>query len=390
MQLTAISVLLGKPFDVSTDFCLQYQFHSESITDNEKVELVKELVRMLKLEDHSDHKNWETPEANGYANGYELRSEYVIDMLKQLFQQLQTAQFREERVVEQFAGDSCKALVNRDDTEDSMYAGVCAFRDAKKEAFEGNTVDATYEDGNASTHGGGDFDGVCFSLVPDVVWQCFPEHLQNELYSATPRSDGLYIGTYVFEASELYGNAEDASAFQAREPLMFLEQSHESDDDEDPSYVPRVADESRERRMRRQPSQPLNPLLPECTDLSSFKHKYTDEESEETVSHGQCDTQEASNMVQVLTPATVTKFAHYQRHKGWCDTELTSKELDVYRIEVSPQTPGQSAEAASLITSFSTMSNEPDPLNYETPEVNAYKFHSSGIIDMLEKLQNEA
>ena len=32
---------------------------------------------------------WETPE----ANGYELRSERVIDMLKQLFQQLQTAQF---------------------------------------------------------------------------------------------------------------------------------------------------------------------------------------------------------------------------------------------------------------------------------------------------------
>ena len=72
-----ISVLLGKPFDVSTDFCLQYQFHSESVINNEKVELEKELVRMLKLEDHSDHKNWETLEANGYANGYELRSEHV-------------------------------------------------------------------------------------------------------------------------------------------------------------------------------------------------------------------------------------------------------------------------------------------------------------------------
>ena len=35
---------------------------------------------MLKLENHSDHKTWETPEANGngsYGNGYELRSEYV-------------------------------------------------------------------------------------------------------------------------------------------------------------------------------------------------------------------------------------------------------------------------------------------------------------------------
>ena len=32
---------------------------------------------MLKLEDHSDHKNWETLEANGHGNGYELRSEHV-------------------------------------------------------------------------------------------------------------------------------------------------------------------------------------------------------------------------------------------------------------------------------------------------------------------------
>ena len=72
MQLTAISVSLGKPFDVSTDFCQQYQFHSESITNNEKVELEKELVRMLKLEDHSNHKNWETLEANGYGNGVRI------------------------------------------------------------------------------------------------------------------------------------------------------------------------------------------------------------------------------------------------------------------------------------------------------------------------------
>ena len=91
MQLTAISVLLGKLFDVSTDFCLQYQFHSESIIDNEKVELQKVLIRMMKLEDHSDHKNWQPPVANvNGSNGYELLSEYVIDMLKQLFQQLQT------------------------------------------------------------------------------------------------------------------------------------------------------------------------------------------------------------------------------------------------------------------------------------------------------------
>ena len=62
--VTAISVLLGKPFDVQTDFCLQHQFHFESITNSEKLELLKELVRKLKREDHSNHKNWELPEAN--------------------------------------------------------------------------------------------------------------------------------------------------------------------------------------------------------------------------------------------------------------------------------------------------------------------------------------
>ena len=77
VQLTAVFVLLGKPFDVPTE---QYQFHSESIISNEKVALEKELVRMLKPEDLSDRMNWETPE----ANWYELRSEHVIDMLKQL------------------------------------------------------------------------------------------------------------------------------------------------------------------------------------------------------------------------------------------------------------------------------------------------------------------
>ena len=69
----------------------QYQFHSESII-SEKVAFEKELVRMLKPEDPSDHMNLETPEANGNGNGYELRSEHVIDMLKQLL-----TKFRQER-----------------------------------------------------------------------------------------------------------------------------------------------------------------------------------------------------------------------------------------------------------------------------------------------------
>ena len=47
------------------------------------------------------------------------------------------------------------------------------------------------------------------------------------------------------------------------------------------------------------------------------------------------------------------------------------------------------AEAKSLIASFSTMSNDPDPLTYEAPEANVYEFHLSGIIDMLEKLQKK-
>ena len=147
VQLTAIFVLLGEPFDVSTEPC---QFHSESIICDEKVVLEKELARMLKPEDLSDHMNW-------VAKGYELRSEHVIDMLKQ------------------FAGGACKALANRDDTEGNMYAGVCAFKDAKQEAFKCDTVDATYEHGNAFNCGGGDFDGACFSLVPSIVWQRFPE-----------------------------------------------------------------------------------------------------------------------------------------------------------------------------------------------------------------------
>ena len=58
--VTVISLLLGKPFDVSTDFCLQYEFHSESITNNEKLELVRV----------------------GYGNRYELRSEYVIEYVE--------------------------------------------------------------------------------------------------------------------------------------------------------------------------------------------------------------------------------------------------------------------------------------------------------------------
>ena len=148
----------------------------------------------------------------------------VKDMIHAVISRLE-----KERVVEQFAGGAWKALANRDDTEGNMYAGMCTFKDVKQEAFKCDTVDATDENGNASTYGGGDFDGVCFSLVPGIVWQCFPEHLQNELCSATPKSDG-----------------------------MFPEQSDESNDNEDHSHVPGVADESRERRMRRQPSEPLN------------------------------------------------------------------------------------------------------------------------------------
>ena len=49
--------------------------------------------------------------------------------------------------------------------------------------------------------------------------------------------------------------------------------SDDRDEDEDPFYVPGIADEPRERRVRRQPSQPLNSSLLECTDLPSFKHR---------------------------------------------------------------------------------------------------------------------
>ena len=88
---------------------------------------------------------------------------------------------------------ACKALINQDDTEGNMYADVYVLKNVKQEAFKYDTMETTYEDGNASTYAGGDFDGACFSLVPDIVWQCFPEHLQNELRSTTPKSDGLIL-----------------------------------------------------------------------------------------------------------------------------------------------------------------------------------------------------
>ena len=60
-----------------------------------------------------------------------------------------------------------------------MYAGVCAFKDGVQELFKCDTVDATCEDGNAGSSGGGGFDSACFSLVPGVIWQCFPEIMDN-------------------------------------------------------------------------------------------------------------------------------------------------------------------------------------------------------------------
>ena len=60
--------------------------------------------------------------------------------------------------------------------------------------------------------------------------------------------------------------------------------------------------------------------------VSAFLRNVCEEEhvEEHTQVVDSCDTKEASNTVQVLTPATSAKLAHYQRHKGWCDTELTT------------------------------------------------------------------
>ena len=59
--------------------------------------------------------------------------------------------------------------------------------------------------------------------------------------------------------------------------------------------------------------------------VSTFLRNVCEEErvEEHTQVVDSCDTQ-ASNTVQVLTLATSAKLAHYQRHKGWCDTELTT------------------------------------------------------------------
>ena len=51
---------------------------------------------------------------------------------------------------------TCKALINQDDTEGNMYAGVYVFKNVKQEAFKYDTMNATYENGNASMYAGGD------------------------------------------------------------------------------------------------------------------------------------------------------------------------------------------------------------------------------------------
>jgi hypothetical protein len=228
---------------------------------------------------------------------------------------------QQQEVFEQFAAGDCKATAIRESANGKMYDGACHFEDKKQDVYKCDTVEATYEDGNAGTCGGGDYESACFSVVPGVVWQCFPEHLENELCSSTPSSDGLYTGACVFYTADQYDDAKDASKLQVREPSALLQQSDEiwpwsrraatttakwkkstttstttsttspratgdGDDDEDPFHIPGIADEP---RARRQPSQPLNPSLPECTDLPSFKHSYSDEETEELVFHGQCD-----------------------------------------------------------------------------------------------------
>ena len=60
-----------------------------------------------------------------------------------------------------------------------MYAGVCAFKDGVQELFKCDTVDATCEDGNVGSCGGGGFDSACFSHVSGVIWHCFLEIMDN-------------------------------------------------------------------------------------------------------------------------------------------------------------------------------------------------------------------
>ena len=60
-----------------------------------------------------------------------------------------------------------------------MYTDVCAFKDGVQELIKYDTMDATCEDGNAGSCGGNVFDCTCFSHAPGVIWQCFPEILDN-------------------------------------------------------------------------------------------------------------------------------------------------------------------------------------------------------------------
>ena len=241
MQLTVISVLLGKPFDVSTE---QYQFHSESIINNEKVALEKELVRMLKLEDHSDHKNWETLEANGNGNGFELRSEHV------------------ESNRNEPAGTSDLPLSLVSGMEEKLRAMVAELYHAQKE-FMSQPLQYIFW---VLEYGGKDplIYNLDVSLISDFLDSLTPEHINvASLALADTDEDDLFGDLEVFELP-LYGVKHTVSELKKNKvnakltlPSTFVVEGAQT-----------VEDEECEETVKEKREQSVEPV-PEMTELKA-------------------------------------------------------------------------------------------------------------------------
>jgi len=257
-------------------------------------------------------------------------------------------QNEQQEVVEQFAAGDCKSMAIRNDLTGRFYDGACYFEDKEQDVFMCDTVVATYGQGDAGTCGGGDYDSACFSLVPGVVWQCFPEHLENEGCASTPSSEGNYFGACYFPTHDKYDDAMDASHLQSSSPVALLEQTdaahwlwsrrrrtekstttsiptedvdagEESDDSDDEFVVPG------EVESKRQAHQPFNPILPECTDQASFRHTYTVEETAEVIYSGQCDIS--------TSPGAYFSDSSDDVWSCWSEQTPTSLQDDLHAIE---------------------------------------------------------
>jgi hypothetical protein len=117
-----------------------------------------------------------------------------------------------EKFIQNAAKGDCKAIPRRDrPDEDLFYQGVCRFVHTERKFFKCDTV-KTYQSTNAETCSGS-FNSACFSLKTGVIWQCFPDSLDNPscVLTATP-AGGHYDGSCYFpQAGANYTNASSAA-----------------------------------------------------------------------------------------------------------------------------------------------------------------------------------